>query len=470
MKGDSHRREKAVAETFRAPETLRRPIPSIDDLRMIGRRLQRQVPFESIAPWEAGADRRDPLDLIAATNEPRHQSLVRTRIKRMTESPYTFFRGSAEVMLADLESLPISGIYHPICGDAHLGNFGPYELSEDRTVFDLNDFDQAGLGPWEWDVARLCTSVVLAVRAGRRSSKDEQVIAAQTVRAYRRVLAGATKVFIVDRIDDAVFDTPASAEAIDLPLPALRKLLKKDPTVPGKSDRNVDKRHGHQPRFDDSKELKPVKGSQADAVYAALDDYLETLPPGRAELFAKYEAVDVARGQAGIGSLGEGDYRVLLRSSDDADLLEIQIKEASPSPRGHSLKLIDTDHVGRGVVLCQRSLQAFIDPLLGWTYYDGKPFYVRKRRATPGKFVPEAESIRHITYRGVLCGAALAYAHARCGNPELVTAYLGKSDRFDKAMARFASAYANQVESDYAQFHAVFAAKRNGHRAAQRAA
>lgn len=458
MGGATHSRQDLTEDAFNPPRTLRRSIPTRKDLRQAGRDLRRRTPFQDIARWEPGAQRVDPNDLIAATNAQRLPELVTSRIEKMTKSPFAFFRGSAEVMLADLESLPTSGICHPICGDAHLGNFGPYQLSDARIVFDLNDFDQAGLGPWEWDVGRLCTSVILAHRAAEGSRKDERDIAAQTVRAYRRVLTRAAARSVVERLDGAVFDTRASARTAGLEWRSVRKSLAwKEPNTPGGPASDVDKSGKQQVRFDYSEELEAVKSGPAKKIYTALDAYLVTLPPGRAGLFAKYEAVDVARGQAGIGSLGVRDYRVLLRGGDDADLLELQIKEARPTTQKPSLTLVGADaddhnHAGRSIVLCQRALQAFVDPLLGWTELEERKYYVRKRRATPGSFKPEEVSPDQVAERGELCGAALAYAHARCGNPELVAAYLGNTNDFDRSMADFGAAYADLVERDHARF------------------
>jgi len=422
-----------------------------DERRAIGQHLRRRVPRSEQGEWDVARRVEDPIALLERANAPRIPELVALKTYRMTVSPFAFFRGAAPVMAADLATRPVTGLATQICGDAHVKNLGAYAAPDGHLVFDLNDFDETIVGPWEWDVKRLATSLVLAGReAGARPASAREAVRT-FVRSYReelRRLAGLGALELL-RVEvrrplesELLHRVLAKAERVT-PAYALSKL-----TVRGR---------GGEPRFHDRPPvLYHVPPRVAKAVLASLRDYRDTLSPERQSAFDAYRAVDVAFKVVGTGSVGTRDYVVLLLGRGPADPLLLQVKEAVPSCYARYLPdLPPCPHEGRRVAEGQHRMQTATDPLLGWTRIADHDFIVRqladhKASLEPADLVDDA-----LLSYGLVCGEILAKAHARTGDAAAIAGYCGRGDRLDRAFVRFAVAYADQTERDHARFRAA---------------
>jgi uncharacterized protein (DUF2252 family) len=428
---------------FAIPTTLRQSVPTADERRNDGRALRKVARRDAHGDWSPPRH-RDPLKQIDKTIAGLLKHLVRLRIKKMKKTAFAYFRGTADVMARDLAATPTTGLHYPICGDAHAGNFGIYALPDDETVVDLNDFDEARPGPWEWDVKRLATSVVLVARGNNFAPSVQRAAAFAAAQGYGRAIADAADLGIFERFGGTARET----------WPYGMAPIKK--TVAGRPWEVVEW-HAGRPRLQPDK-IDPIAEDETEAVLKGLGAYLPSLAAGRDRMLADYRAVAVAGAKIGLGSLGVRDYLVLLQGQVTEDILVLQIKEAVGSRLTPTLGPFDPGDLGRWVVVAQRSMQAFNDPLIGWTAVAGRPFSVRKRRASGEALDPTKLNQHHLIRYAGACGAALGYAHGRCGDPIKVDAYLGKSPRFALAIAHFAIAYANQVEDDYERFRAEVAA------------
>ena len=433
-----------------------RPV-SRGERQRIGRALRRQVPRSALGDWTPPADRRDPVGQIAAAHEGRLKSLVPVRVGRMAASPYGFLRGTPDVMAEDFSRLPATGITPVICGDAHLGNFGFYASPERDLVIDLNDFDEAHPGAWEWDLRRLAASVWVAGRENGATEAQCETAVHACVADYRRglrFLAGqpllsrsfqrlevdhlhetATEPSLRDEIARAA--RRARSSTSDRALPRLtaeqpdgggRRIVEKPPLVTRLSGRGVER------------------------VGRALDAYLATLAPHWRRVLGGYSLVDVAHKVVGVGSVGLRAYVALLEGSSPDDVVFLQIKQAR---RSVVARFVHGDsawhaHQGQRVVEYQQALQTVSDPLLGWTTLDGLQFYVRQFRDMKGSVTLDAIDAAALTdYAGVV-GHLLAKGHARTSGASMIAGYVGGSDKLDAALARFARAYADQTEADHA--------------------
>jgi uncharacterized protein (DUF2252 family) len=426
------------------------------------------VPRGSHAEWEPAPDRPDPVDLLEAQARDRIPDLLPIRYSRMMASPFAFMRGSAIVMAQDLASTPKSGIQSQLCGDAHLSNFGLYASPERALLFDLNDFDETLPGPWEWDVKRLAASFVVAGRDNGFDAADCREAAQTSAASYRRRMAefsemGELEVWYLRVGEEEAFGLLSAART--------KKTAKK-------VNRTVRKAHGHDSLQALSKLTKIVDGRRTiidDApllvripegdeirvqVNAILESYKRTLQEDRRHLLDRYRFVDAARKVVGVGSVGTRAYVVLLEGRDEDDPLFLQVKEAGASVlEGHVPSSACKQH-GHRVVAGQRLMQAASDIFLGWFRGPaGRDFYWRQLRDMKGSAEVERMSPEELTLYAGLCGWALARAHARSGDCVRISAYLGKSECFDVAIADFAKAYADQTERDHA---ALLAAVKSG--------
>jgi len=416
-----------------------------------GQSLRRRVPRAAQGEWDTARRREDPIALLEAANAPRIPDLVALKNYRMQASPFAFFRGAAPVMAADLATLPVTGLVTQICGDAHVKNLGAYAAPDGHLVFDLNDFDETTVGPWEWDVKRLATSLVLAGREAGARPGDARDAVRTFGRAYReelRRLAGLSvlellRIEVRRHLESELFHRVlAKAERVT-PAYALSKL-----TVRGR---------GGEPRFHDRPPvLYHVPSPTAKRVREGLSSYRDTLSPERQLAFDAYRAVDVAFKVVGTGSVGTRDFVVLLLGRGKGDPLFLQVKEALPSCYARYLPAAPPcTHEGRRVAEGQHRMQTATDPLLGWTRIDGHDFIVRQLADHKAGLEPTDLVADALLSYGLVCGEILAKAHARTGDAAAIAGYCGRGDRLDRALVRFAVAYADQTERDHARFRAA---------------
>jgi uncharacterized protein (DUF2252 family) len=429
---------------------IRRTIPGHQQREQMGRLLRRQVPRRLHGLWKPAPDRPDPLDVVRARNRGRQQRLVPIRLGRMVASPFAFYRGSADLMAIDLRATPSTGLVVQLCGDAHLSNFGVYGSPERRLAVDINDFDETGLGRWEWDLKRLVASIELCGRDNGHPNEARAEAVATASRSYRALMQRAS---VLNRLEvhyltfgegDAV-PVHWSPESLALLAHERKRAYSRTNAQLGVQ---MTQAGGTRLRSDPPL-LTPVTGRVREAVLASLDAYLETVSPDIQELLKDYGVLDVAHKVVGVGSVGTRDYVVLLQGNHVGDELFLQVKEALPSvvrdpalPRHH--------HHGQQVVDGQRRIQSVSDPFLGWTNVGARPFFVRQLRDMKAGADPKLLLGPVLRDYAELCGAILAKAHARTGYPTVIATYCGTGERFDLEMVAFARAYADQVERDHA--------------------
>jgi uncharacterized protein (DUF2252 family) len=434
-----------------------------------GRAARRAVPRGSHAEGKPAPDRSDPVDLLETQARDRIPELMPIRYSRMMASPFAFMRGAAIVMAQDLASTPKTGIQAQLCGDAHLLNFGAYASPERALLFDLNDFDETLPGPWEWDVKRLAASFVVAGRDNGFDAADCHGAAQACVASYRQRMTRFSEMGELE-----VWYTRIGEEEVKGLLTEARAGKK----TTKKLSKNVRKTRGRDSLQALSKLTRVVDGRRiinddppllvripdGDERRAQIRDILEgykrTLQDDRRHLLDRYHFVDVARKVVGVGSVGTRAFVVLLEGRGEDDPLFLQVKEAGPSVlEGHAPPSVYTHH-GHRVVAGQRLMQAASDIFLGWFRGgEGRDFYSRQLRDMKGSAKVESMSSEELVLYARLCGWALARAHARSGDRVSIAAYLGKSERFDVAIADFAKEYADQTERDHA---ALCAAVKSG--------
>jgi uncharacterized protein (DUF2252 family) len=426
-----------------------------------GRAARQLVPRGSHAQWAPMSARPDPVELLEAQGRDRIPELLPIRYGRMMASPFAFLRGSAIVMAQDLASTPKSGIQTQLCGDAHLLNFGAYASPERALLFDLNDFDETLQGPWEWDIKRLAASFVVAGRDNGFDASDCRRAAQAAVASYRQRMAqfsemGELEVWYTRIGEDDVRGLLTEARAGKKTEKKLSKNVQKargrdSLQAFSKLTRVVD---GHRMIDDDPPLLVriPEGDELRGQVHAILESYMSTLQEDRRHLLDRYHFVDAARKVVGVGSVGTRAFVVLLEGRDQDDPLFLQVKEASASVLERYVESNTYEHHGHRVVAGQRLMQAASDIFLGWfrgTEGEGRDFYWRQLKDMKGSAKVETMSPDELVLYSGLCGWALARAHARSGDRVQIAAYLGKSERFDEAIADFADAYAYQNEQDH---------------------
>ena len=409
--------------------------------------MRRRLPRQAHAEWRIKPDGRERLGPLHEANRGRLPHLIPEKYKRMSASPFAFFRGSAPLMAADLATVPVTGITVQLCGDAHVRNLGAYQALDGALVFDLNDFDETIPGPWEWDVKRLATSLVLAAQdAGQSAGRCEGSVRV-FVKAYRKYLRtfattrfAALGRYLISRrhgtpLLDAIF---REAERVT-PISNLQKL-----TV----------HRGQRYRFHDQPPvLEPVPDRVAAEVLTALRSYRETLAASRRYTFERYRPVDVAFKVVGTGSVGTRDYAVLMFGNGVTDPLFIQVKQELPSCYAPYLRRVPPfSHQGQRVADGQQMMQTLSDPFLGYTRFGGHDYLVRQLADHKAAFNPAAFTRRTLPEYANLCGEVLAKGHARSGDAAFIAGYAGKSAKLDDAISEFATTYADQVRRDYRFF------------------
>jgi len=442
--------------------SLRRPARPRTERYGLGRSLRDHAPRTGLQFWTPAADRVDVVEQIAEAHVGRVSELIPVRIGRMVASPYQFLRGSANVMADDFAALPRSGITPVICGDAHLGNFGFYASPERELVFDLNDFDEAHPGAWEWDLRRLVVSVHVAGRQnGFRESACAEAVK-HAVAEYREQIAHLAEQPLLarsfDRLDVERLRAAATRASFREEIErAARRARRRT------SDRAL-------PRFTEQRdgtarlvEEPPLITRPSDADRAelaeALDGYLNTLPPHWARILAGYRIVDIAHKVVGVGSVGLRAYVALCEGSSTDDVVFLQLKQARRSviAKHQHGDAAWHRHQGQRVVEYQQALQTVSDPLLGWTTVGERQYYVRQFRDMKGAILVEDMSAGALADYAGICGYLLAKSHARTSGASMIAGYIGGSDKLDEMLCRFARAYADQVESDHAKLVAAVA-------------
>ncbi|MCW2702155.1 MAG: hypothetical protein JWQ37_150 [Blastococcus sp.] len=426
----------------------------------MGRELRRGVPRPTLAAWEEDGRGADPVQQVIADNEGRVDRLIPVRIGRMVASPFAFLRGAAAIMAADFSPLPATGITPVICGDAHLGNFGFYASPERDLVFDLNDFDEAHPGAWEWDLRRLVTSVHVAGRQNGSSEDECGEAVRRCVRSYREhlshlaaqpLLARAYDRLNLDRLHRTAVGA-AGRRAIENAAARARRRTS-DRALP----RFTEQHDGGLRLVDQPPLITRPDPEQYERIAVALDDYLRTLRTEWAAVVGGYRLVDVAHKVVGVGSVGLRAYIALCEGSSPDDVLFLQLKQARRSVVAQYVHGDSAwhDHQGQRVVQYQHALQTVSDPLLGWTTVGGRQYYVRQFRDMKGAVVVDGiDAAALADYAGV-CGLLLAKGHARTSGASMITGYLGRSDKADRAFCLFARRYADQTERDHAALQAA---------------
>lgn len=432
------------------------PVPSPAERLAAGKAHRQAVPRASHALWEPSSDRRDPIEVLVESNRSRLQDLVPLRYARMAVSPFTFLRGSAQVMAFDLASRPSTDLEVRLCGDAHINNFGVFASPERRLVFDLNDFDEAAPGPFEWDVKRLAASIVVAGRDKELDRVATRRAVLDAVAAYRDWTERYSKMTHLDvwyariEVQDILESMAASSrryasrEVRRMQGKNHLKALSKLTTIDVAGRRRI---------VDDPPlitHLDSVPDLQQRLIQV-FSEYRESLSGDKQALFDRYRFVDFARKVVGVGSVGTRCWVGLFQGPNGGPLF-LQVKEARPSVVTVARGVKPAKHHGKRVVDGQRMLQAASDVMLGWATDEvsGVHYYVRQMWDSKGSV--DLTTLGTAAFRTMAgyCGWALARAHARTGDSVGIAGYIGTSERFGEVIADWAEAYADQTERDHA--------------------
>jgi len=435
-----------------------------------GKAARARTPRSSHAGWRAPQDREDPIAVLEGQAESRVPELVPIRYGRMLVSPFTFYRGAAAVMAADLADTPTSGVTVQLCGDAHLSNFGIFASPEREMLFDINDFDETLPGPWEWDVKRLTASMCVAGRDRELSKQEIADVLAWTAQAYRQSMRGFAQMSNL-----AVWYAKLNAQDVV-------GIVRQQQLVKGKRLQKMERRLGKARSKDSTRAVLklteavdgrlrfvsepplvvPMEELLGEAeneelrkrLEGMLEDYRDSLSDEHGVLLGDYSFQSIARKVVGVGSVGTRAWVMLFMGRDEGDPLLLQAKEAQASVLEPHAGASEYPNHGQRVVEGQRLMQAASDIFLGWLPAVGiddvpRDFYVRQ--LWDGKLSVEIETMGHALLRayGALCGWTLARAHARTGDRIAIASYLGSGGVFDQAIVEFSEAYADQNERDY---------------------
>jgi uncharacterized protein (DUF2252 family) len=415
--------------------------------RAFGQSRRKQVRRQEQNRWRVADRQTDPIDALAAAAVGRVPALMAIKWQRMAASPFGFFRGAVPVMAADLAVLPHTGIFTQLCGDAHVRNLGAYAAPDGRLVFDINDFDETIRGPFEWDVKRLATSIILAGRECGSKSAACGSAAATLLRSYRRAMHAFARMTVMEVAHFQVHRLQRVAPVSQV----LRKAEQATPQynaerllAPGKTHRV----------FVENKPLQyRLPAGKAQMILDSLSQYRESLLPERQHFFDLYRPLDVAFRVVGTGSVGLRDYIVYLEGNGSDDPLFLQIKEEPFSAYAPYLgEMGAPQHQGRRVVQGQRAMQFLSDIMLGWTSINNRHYLVRQLNDHKGSIAIEDLKGEGLVQYAEICGELLARGHARAGDPVALDGYIGTSDRFVEAITDFAVDYAGQTEQDYKAF------------------
>jgi uncharacterized protein (DUF2252 family) len=416
------------------------------------------------AGWQPAARRADPLDLLAASMHGRVPALVPIKYDRMAVSPFGFFRGAVPIMAYDLSLGQHTGIFTQLCGDAHVRNLGAFAAPDGRLVFDINDFDETISGPFEWDLKRMATSLILAGRESGAKNAHCRAAAFAFLASYRTLMHTFARMPVLALVRYQVHRlrslqpiaqimriaeraTPShNLDALTIPVSSATRKSSATSELPPPA--------GPHPRIFKTAppDLTRLDSKLARQVLDSLATYAESLLPERRHFLAQFTPLDVAFKIVGTGSVGLRDYCVYMQGNGAKDPLFLQIKEETHSAYAPYLgEQSSPTHQGRRVVEGQRAMQFQSDPFLGWTTIEGRDFLVRQlndHRAAVALSELNIKPAALLEY-AALCGETLARGHARSGDPSMIAGYIGTSPRFDDAIAHFAAEYANQTERDW---------------------
>jgi uncharacterized protein (DUF2252 family) len=441
---------------------------SPDERAAKGKAARGAVSRSSHGGWEAPAGRPDPVDILEAQAASRVSDLVPIRYGRMVSSPFAFYRGAAAIMASDLATTPRSGIKVQTCGDAHVSNFGVFGSPERELLFDINDFDETLPGPWEWDVKRLAASLAIAGRGNGFSTRERREVVLRAIQGYRtamREFAGMRNLevwYAHARVQEGL---PRLRAMLD------KKSLKEAERLVGKArtkdsmqafDKLTHVVDGERRIISTPPLVVPVEELFAEDVvqplfesfHSLLRTYRRSLLGDRRHLLESFRFAHIARKVVGVGSVGTRAWILLMLGRDDQDPLFLQAKEAQASVLEPFVGKSHYSQHGQRVVEGQRLMQAASDIFLGWERFTGpdgvaRDFYLRQLRDWKGSWAPEAMIPEVMGVYGEMCGWTLARAHARSGDRIAIASYLGSSDAFDRAIAEFSEAYADQNERDH---------------------
>ena len=471
--------DTAGARTAPFASAWRRAHLTVDQRVARGRAARAEAPRSAHGGWAPAPDRPDPVALLEEQAESRVPQLVPIRYGRMLVSPFTFYRGAALIMASDLAATPVSGITVQSCGDAHLSNFGLFGTPERQMIFDINDFDETLPGPWEWDVKRLAASFEIMGRDRGFSPADRRAIVMAGVAEYR------------DRMRQAAGMGALDAWYDHLEVGMLLKLVRQEVRVKRVTkaearafERDVDKAHSRDNTRVFTKRAAEVDGElrivadppviipiedlvrpgsawedPVPLIKKLLSSYRRTLGHHHHPL-EEYRYVHTAYKMVGVGSVGTRCYIMLMLGRDHNDPLFLQVKEAQASVLERFARKSTYPHHGQRVVGGQRLMQAATDIFLGWIRIKGmdgvtRDYYVRQFQDWKGSADVDSLLVPGATLYARICAATLARAHARWGDRIAIASYLGKADAFDRAIADFSAAYADQNQKDYEAFAAA---------------
>jgi len=455
--------------------------PSVEERRARGKEARKRMPVSSSAGWKPATDRPDPVALLEEQDKTREPDLVPVRHGRMMASPFTFYRGAAKIMAADLKDTPRAGLIAQLCGDAHLSNFGVFASPERLLLFDLNDFDETLPGPFEYDVRRMAASFTIAARNNGFSKSEARDVTLTSVRSYRSSMAEFAEMSTMDvwyaHLSEDELRAAMERAARAQKARAKKRAAKRTEKAAEKGARKAHTRDSLQalsklaelvdgtyrivsqpPIVVPSRDFEANYGIPFDelqqVIHAQFRAYRATLQPDRRMLLERFEVVDMARKVVGVGSVGTRAFIILLQGRDQHDPLFLQVKEATASVLEDHLPKSRFKQPGERVVQGQRAMQAASDIYLGWTkgHQADRYLYWRQLRDMKGSVEVESMVPYGMGLYARICGWTLARAHARSGDPIAIAAYLGKSDKFERAITDFAERYADQNEKDYKAF------------------
>jgi uncharacterized protein (DUF2252 family) len=428
--------------------TIKHVLPP-PDRRAFGQSRRKQVRRQEQNRWRLADRQTDPIDALAVSSVGRMPALLEIKWERMAASPFGFFRGAVPIMAADLAVLPHTGIFTQLCGDAHVRNLGAYAAPDGRLVFDINDFDETIRGPFEWDLKRMATSIVLA---GREAGSKNAACAAATVvllKAYRRSMHAFARMTVLDVARFQVHRLQRIAPVSQV----LRKAEQATPLY-NVERLTVKPKGGAHRIFVDHKPLQyRLTAAKARTILDSLSLYRSTLLPERQHFFDQYRALDVAFRVVGTGSVGLRDYVIYMEGNGSEDPLFLQIKEEPGSAYAPYLGEIGLpQHQGRRVAQGQRAMQLLSDVLLGWTTIENRQYLVRQLNDHKASIEMTDLKGEGLLQYAEICGELLARGHARSGDALALAGYIGNSDLFVNAVGTFANDYADQTEADYQVF------------------